>query len=143
MEPGSITGIAETLNFLNLWLGSDRLLGLSRQLTAGVLGGEGVEAHRLDLAAVTSRTKGLIALGANLLHVLDRRLQEVAGVKFFRLGGQGLPNSSRDCQAVVRVDVDLADAALNPLLNFFHWDAVGFGNVATVLVDQGKQIFRH
>ena len=95
----------------------------------------------LDLASVASGPELAIAIGTHFLHVLDRGLQEVTGVKFLGVAGQGFAHRSGDRQAVVGVDVHLAHTALDTLLDFFHGHAVGFGDRAAVLVDQRQQIF--
>ena len=66
----------------------------------------------------------------------------VAGVKVALLGRQQFADGAGHREAVVGVDVDLADAVLDAFLDVFDGDAVGLGHFAAVLVDQVDQFFR-
>ena len=57
--------------------------------------------------------------------------------------GKDLAHGAGHGQADVGVDVDLAHAALDAALDFFHRHAVGFLDVAAVLADDGQPLLRH
>ena len=96
-----------------------------------------------DLAALPLAAKLLVALLADLLGSFTGRFQPVAHVEFIGVLRHELAHGSRHGQANVGVNVDLAYAELDRLLNLFNWHAIGFAHVAAVFVDGGQQILRH
>jgi hypothetical protein len=96
--------------------------------------------HRFDTTCHISTAKGLKAR----LHYAARRIlgrhQRLARVKLAGLLGKHLAHDASHGQADVGVDVDLAHAALDAALNFFHRHAIGLLDVATKLADDGQNV---
>jgi len=93
------------------------------------------DALLLDLAGIASRPELLIAIKADLLHVLAGRLVEVAGVKVGWISHGCFPHSGSEGESIVCVDVHLANTVANPFLDLFHGHSIGLGDRTTVLVD--------
>ena len=111
--------------------------------TLGIETGVVVDVALLDLAGVAGGPELLVAVEADLLHVLPRRLVEVAGVEVGRIGCSGLTHSGGEGQTVVGVDVDLADTVADAFLDFLDGNAVGLGDLTAVLVDHLQPFLRN
>src|SRR5207253_9399547 len=69
--------------------------------------------------------------------------EEFTWVEFARVGGHQAAHGASRCQAQVGVDVDLAYAVLDAFDDFFNRYAVGFFDVAAVLVDDRQPLLRN
>jgi len=90
---------------------------------------------QFDLRSITGGAEGFIAGDADITHGGDSGAEEFTRVEFARVGGHQATHRTGGRQAQVGVDVDLAHAVLDAFDDFFNRRAVGFFDVADVLVD--------
>ena len=91
-----------------------------------------VERERLVLACVSRLAEVAHALRDQRLHRRPRRLQVVARVELLGRLGEHLPDRTCHREARVGVDVDLADAVADPVLDLLDGNAPGGLELAAV-----------
>src|ERR1035441_5274308 len=98
-------------------------------VTFGYLG----DRHRLVIARVSCLAKLRHAKSNHFLHRLARRLHVVAGIKLLRALPQYFADGARDGEAVIGVDVNLANAVADAELNLLDRHAPRLLQLATIL----------
>src|SRR5690606_1635997 len=109
------------------------------QLAGGVTTRHFVQGNDLDLAGIARRTELLVTLQADLLGSFASGFQVFARVELAGVFAHKTTDGAGHGQADVGIDVDLAYAELDGLLDFFHRHTVGFLHVAAELADFSKK----